>query len=46
MAKINKCLKEWNATVKALDHGKQTVLIRTYKTTPKEFFVSNSQLRK
>jgi len=39
MESINKCLKEWNATVEALGHGKQTVLIRTYKTTLKEFIL-------
>lgn len=39
MDKINKCLKEWNATVEALGQGKQTVLIRTYKTTLKEFLL-------
>lgn len=35
MEKINKCLKEWNATVEALGQGKQIVLIRTYKTNLK-----------
>lgn len=39
MNKINKCLKEWNATIEALGQGKQTVLIRTYKTTIKEFLL-------
>lgn len=39
MTSINKCLKEWNATVEALGQGKQTVLIRTYKTTLKEFLL-------
>ncbi|MCZ3367271.1 MULTISPECIES: DUF1802 family protein [Methanobacterium] len=39
MDKISKCLKEWNATVEALGQGKQTVLIRTYKTTLKEFLL-------
>lgn len=39
MESTNKCLKEWNATVEALGQGKQTVLIRTYKTTLKEFLL-------
>ena len=39
MKSINKCLKEWNATVEAIGQGKQTVLIRTYKTTLKEFLL-------
>lgn len=39
MESINKCLKEWNATVEALGNGNQTVLIRTYKTTLKEFLL-------
>lgn len=39
METINKCLKEWNATVEALGQGKQTVLIRTYKTNLKEFLL-------
>ncbi|MCZ3366534.1 MULTISPECIES: DUF1802 family protein [Methanobacterium] len=39
MNKINKCLKEWNATVEALGQGKQTVLIRTYKTNLKKFLL-------
>lgn len=39
MNKINKCLKEWNATIEALGQGKQSILIRTYKTTIKEFLL-------
>ncbi len=39
MDKINKCLKEWNATVEAMGQGKQSLLIRTYKTTLKEFLL-------
>lgn len=39
MEKINKCLKEWNATVEALGQGKQIVLIRTYRTNLKEFLL-------
>lgn len=33
MEKTNKSLKEWNAIIEALGHGKQTILIRTYSTT-------------
>ena len=33
----NKCLKEWNATVEALGQGKQSILIRNYKTNVTEF---------
>lgn len=32
-----KCLNEWNATIEALGQGKQTILIRKYDTTLKEF---------
>lgn len=39
MAKINKCLKEWNATIEALGQGKQTILIRNYKTNVSEFLL-------
>lgn len=39
MNKINKCLKERNATLEALGQGKQTILIRTYKTNLKEFLL-------
>ncbi len=39
MNKINKCLKEWNATIEALGQGKQTILIRTYKTNLEEFLL-------
>ena len=39
MKKINKCLKEWNATIEALGQEKQSILIRTYKTTIKEFLL-------
>lgn len=39
MKKTNKCIKEWNATVEALGQGKQTILIRTYKTIIKEFLL-------
>jgi len=39
MENTNKCLKEWNATIEALGHGKQTILIRTYRTNLKEFLL-------
>ena len=39
MNKTNKCLKEWNATIEALGQGKQSILIRTYKTNIKEFLL-------
>ena len=32
METTDKCLKEWNATIEALGHGKQTILIRRYGT--------------
>jgi len=40
--KISNCkkgFKEWNAVVEALGHGKQSILIRTYSTTNKEFLL-------
>lgn len=39
MAKITKCLNEWNATVEALGKGKQTILIRNYGTTIPQFLL-------
>lgn len=39
MNTINKCLKEWNATIEALGQGKQSILIRTYNTKLKEFLL-------
>ena len=39
MKSTEKCLKEWNAIVEALGHGKQTILIRKYKTNLKEFLL-------
>lgn len=39
MSEITKCLNEWNATVEALGQGKQTILIRKYDTTLKEFLL-------
>ncbi|HOI39526.1 MAG TPA: DUF1802 family protein [Methanobacterium sp.] len=35
----NTCLKEWNATVEALGNGRQTILIRKYKTHINEFLL-------
>ena len=37
MSETTKCLNEWNATIEALGQGKQTILIRKYNTTLKEF---------
>ena len=39
MVEITKCLNEWNATIEALGQGKQTILIRKYDTTLKEFLL-------
>lgn len=39
MEDSNKCLKEWNATIEALGQGKQTILIRNYKTNVTEFLL-------
>ena len=39
MSEITKCLNEWNATIEALGQGKQTILIRKYGTTLKEFLL-------
>ncbi|NYB51766.1 MAG: DUF1802 family protein [Methanobacteriaceae archaeon] len=39
MVKIKKCLNEWNATVEALGQGKQSILIRKYKTNLQEFIL-------
>ena len=39
MTEITKCLNEWNATIEALGQGKQTILIRKYRTTLKEFLL-------
>ena len=39
MAKIKKCLNEWNATVEALGQGKQSILIRKYRTNLQEFIL-------
>lgn len=37
MESSHKCIKEWNATIEALGNGKQTILIRNYKTTIPDF---------
>lgn len=39
MESTHKCLKEWNATIEALGQGKQTILIRNYKTNVTEFLL-------
>ena len=39
MVEITKCINEWNATIEALGQGKQTILIRKYGTTLKEFLL-------
>lgn len=39
MTEITNCINEWNATIEALGQGKQTILIRKYNTTLKEFLL-------
>lgn len=39
MNKTNKCLKDWNAIIEALGQGKQTILIRNYKTNLTKFLL-------
>lgn len=39
MNEITKCVNEWNATIEALGHAKQTILIRKINTTQKEFLL-------
>ncbi len=39
MESTHRCLKEWNATLEALGQGKQTILIRNYKTSLTEFLL-------
>lgn len=39
MKSTHKCLKEWNTTIEALGQGKQTILIRNYKTNVTEFLL-------
>jgi restriction system protein len=36
---VYRCLKEWNATIEALGQGKQTVLIRSYRTNVTGFLL-------
>lgn len=36
---ITKCLNEWNATIEALGQGKQSILIRKYRTGVNEFLL-------
>lgn len=35
----DECLKEWNATIEALGQGKQTILIRVYRTSKEKFLL-------
>lgn len=39
MESTHKCLKEWNATIEALGQGKQTIIIRNYKTNISDFLL-------
>lgn len=39
MENVTKAFKEWNAVIEALGAGKQTVLMRTYSTSIKEFLL-------
>ncbi|PAV05455.1 DUF1802 family protein [Methanobacterium bryantii] len=39
METITKCLNEWNATIEALGQGKQTILIRKYRTNVGKFLL-------
>ncbi|HOI71226.1 MAG TPA: DUF1802 family protein [Methanobacterium sp.] len=39
MKSTNKCLKEWNATIEGLGWGKQTILIRNYRTNITKFLL-------
>ena len=39
MSETTKCINEWNATIEALGTGKQSILIRKYDTTQKEFLL-------
>lgn len=36
---MQKCFKEWNAVIEALGIGKQSILIRKYRTNVKEFLL-------
>jgi len=40
METTKKSLKEWNAVIEALGQGKQSIIIRKYGTTNKEFFLN------
>jgi len=40
MVTIKKSLNEWNATIEALGHGMQTILIRKYGTTLDSFLLN------
>lgn len=39
MSIVTKCLNEWNATIEALGHGNQSLLIRKYGTTLENFLL-------
>ncbi len=39
METLNRCLKDWNATVEALGQGKQTILVRKNTTSYDKFFL-------
>ena len=39
MSETTKCINEWNVTIEALGTGKQSILIRKYDTTQKEFLL-------
>ena len=39
MTTVIKCLNDWNATIEALGHGKQTILIRKNITTANDFLL-------
>lgn len=39
MKSIKKCVKEWNAVIEALGHGKQIILIRKYAPSSNEFLL-------
>ena len=39
MKTINKCIKEWNVIIEALGHGKQTILVRKYRTNKSELLL-------
>ncbi len=39
MTMITKCLNDWNATIEAMGHGEQSILLRKTSTTQKEFLL-------